>query len=187
MKNPTIMIIGAGLAGPLLGISLVQRGFPVVLYERRPDMRRVRISAGRSINLAVSTRGIHALQEAGVWQGLQKIVIPMRGRMMHSVTGDLTFQPYGKDDTEVINAVSRAELNIALLNAAESAGVKIHFNQRCTGYEIQDGAVRLHMNDEVHDRQVLVESELVIGTDGSASAIRQDMFKLPRFNYSQDY
>jgi kynurenine 3-monooxygenase len=187
MKTPTITIVGAGLAGPLLGISLVQRGFSVVLYERRPDMRRFRVSAGRSINLAVSTRGIHALQEAGVWQRLQKIIIPMRGRMMHSVTGELTFQRYGKDDTEVINSVSRAELNIALLNAAESAGVTICFNQRCTGYDMHGGTVRLHMHDEETDSQSVVEAELAIGADGSASAIRQDMVKSTRFNFCQDY
>ena len=110
-----LTLIGSGLTGPLLAISLVQRGFEVELYERRPDMRCVAISAGRSINLALSTRGIHALREAGVFGQIQKIIIPMRGRMMHAVSGELTFMPYGKDETEVINAVSRAELNIAQL------------------------------------------------------------------------
>ena len=96
-------------------------------------MRRVRISAGRSINLALSTRGIHALREAGVWAEIEKIIIPMKGRMMHSVAGELTFQPYGKDDSEVINSVSRAELNIALMNAAEERGVTIHFQPALHG------------------------------------------------------
>src|SRR5512142_113354 len=120
----TITLIGSGLAGPLLAIELQERGYPVRLFERRPDMRRVQISAGRSINLALSTRGIHALKEAGLWGEMQKIIIPMKERMMHSVTGDLTFQPYGKDETEVINSISRAELNIALLDAAEAHGVE---------------------------------------------------------------
>src|SRR3954470_18437423 len=117
-NSETITLIGSGLAGPLLAISLVKRGYNVQIFERRPDMRRVQISAGRSINLALSTRGIHALKEADIWDAMQKIIIPMRGRMMHSVKGELTFQPYGKDETEVINSISRAELNIALMNAA---------------------------------------------------------------------
>src|SRR5579863_26666 len=121
-KAATIALIGAGLNGPLLALGLIKRGFPVELYERRPDMRRVRMSAGRSINLALSTRGIYALQQAGLWERMRGIIIPMRGRMMHSVAGELTFQPYGKNDTEVINSISRAELNMALMNAAEEQG-----------------------------------------------------------------
>src|SRR4051812_42633275 len=105
-RTQTVTIVGSGLAGPLLGISLVQRGFRVRIYERRSDMRRVRQSAGRSINLALSTRGIHALNEAGLWERLQNIVIPMKGRMIHPAAGELAFQRYGKDDHEVINSVS---------------------------------------------------------------------------------
>ena len=138
-----VTLIGAGLNGPLLAILLIQRGFPVELYERRPDMRQVRMSAGRSINLALSTRGIHALQQAGLWERMQSIVVPMKGRMMHSIAGGLTFQPYGKNETEVINSISRAELNIALLNAAEEHGATIHFNQRCAGYDGKAAAIRL--------------------------------------------
>ena len=98
-RYQAITLVGAGLTGPLLAISLVQRGFRVQIYERRPDMRRVRVSAGRSINLAISTRGIHALREAGLWDEMRRIIVPMKGRMMHSLAGELTFQPYGKDDT----------------------------------------------------------------------------------------
>ena len=142
-KPETISLIGAGLNGPLLALGLVQRGFRVEIYERRPDMRRERISAGRSINLALSTRGIHALTEAGLWDEMRKIVIPMKGRMMHSATSELTFQPYGKDEAEVINSISRAELNIALMNAAEAQGVKIFFQQRCTGIDLKTGSLKL--------------------------------------------
>ena len=105
----TVTLIGAGLNGPLLALGLIRRGFKVEIYERRPDMRRVPISAGRSINLALSVRGIHALAEAGLWRDMRKIIIPMKGRMMHSMRGELTFQPYGKDESEVINSISRAE------------------------------------------------------------------------------
>ena len=184
-ERDNITLIGSGLTGALLAVSLARRGFPVQLYERRPDMRRVRISAGRSINLALSTRGIHALREAGLWGDMVSILIPMRGRMMHSVAGELTFMPYGKDDTEFINSVSRAELNIALMNAAERAGVSIHFNERCIGFDLRTGAV--HLRNEDTGAESVVDSDVVIGTDGAVSAVRTEMLKLPRFNFSQQY
>jgi kynurenine 3-monooxygenase len=184
-KAATVSLIGAGLNGPLLALGVVKRGLKVEIYERRPDMRRVRMSAGRSINLALSTRGIHALSEAGLWSGMRKIVVPMKGRMMHSATSELTFQPYGKDEAEVINSISRAELNIALMNAAESQGVRIHFQQRCTGIDLKTGM--LELRDERTGEERSVESTVVIGCDGSASAIRGEMLKLNRFNFSQQY
>jgi kynurenine 3-monooxygenase len=184
-KTQTITLIGAGLNGPLLAIGLVQRGFKVEIYERRPDMRRVRVSAGRSINLALSTRGIYALTQVGLWETMRRIIIPMKGRMMHAVSGELTFQPYGKDEREVINSISRAELNMALMNAAEEAGVTIHFEKRCTGIDLKTGAIRVR--DEQSGEEDVVETEVVIGCDGSASAIRNEMLRLNRFNFSQQY
>src|ERR1700687_4811738 len=172
-RPQTITIIGAGLNGPLLGLSLAKRGLPVAIYERRPDMRRVRIDTGRSINLALSTRGIHALQKAGLWDSLRNLIIPMKGRMMHSIAGELTFQPYGKDEAEVINSISRAELNIALMNAAEEQGATLHFNQRCTGYDLKNGSLRLRNEDT--GEETTQEAEVVIGCDGSASSIRTEM------------
>ena len=178
-----ITLIGAGLNGPLLAILLARRGFAVEIYERRRDMRRARMSAGRSINLALSTRGIHALQQAGLWERMRSIIIPMKGRMMHSIAGELTFQPYGKNETEVINSISRAELNIDLINAAEEHGAIIHFSQRCTGYDLKTGAIRVR-NEETGE-EITRSTEIVIGCDGSASAIRAEMLKLSRFNFSQ--
>ena len=180
-----ITLIGAGLAGPLLAILLAERGYQVRIYERRPDMRKAGFSGGRSINLAVSTRGIHALLQAGIWDSLQPIVVPMRGRMMHSVAGELTFQPYGKDETEFINSVSRAELGMALVSAAESRGVEIQFQQRCTGVDWKTGEVILR--HEETGQETVIRSEPVIGTDGSASAIRTEMMRYGRFNFSQEY
>lgn len=180
-----ITLIGAGLNGPLLAILLMQRGFDVELYERRPDMRQVRLSAGRSINLALSIRGIFALQQAGLWERMQSIIIPMRGRMMHSAAGELTFQPYGKNEAEVINSISRAELNIALLNAAEGYGATIHFSRRCMGYDLKSGAIRLRNEDS--GEEMTREAKVAIGCDGSASSIRNEMLKLNRFNLSQQY
>lgn len=184
-RKQEVTIVGSGLAGPLLGTSLVQRGYGVRIYERRPDMRKVRMSAGRSINLALSTRGIYALKEAGVWGELQKIIIPMKGRMIHPVQGELAFQRYGKDDTEVINSVSRAELNMALMNAAEAAGVLIDFQKRCTGYDAQKGI--LEFRNEASGETSELKADRVIATDGSGSAIRGEMLKMNRFNFSQQY
>jgi kynurenine 3-monooxygenase len=184
--NPeTVTLIGAGLNGPLLAVGLIQRGFRVEMYERRSDVRRVRLSAGRSINLALSTRGIYALSQAGLWSEMRNAVIPMKGRMMHSTASELTFQPYGKNDAEVIYSISRAELNIALLNAAETKGAKIFFQQRCSGIDLTTGT--LQIRDEETEREKTAEASIVIGCDGSASAIRSEMLKRNRFNFSQQY
>ena len=185
MKRDKITLIGAGLNGPLLAILLLHRGFAVEIYERRPDMRRVRMSAGRSINLALSERGIHGLRQAGLWERMRSIIIPMKGRMIHSVAGELTFQPYGRNENEVNNSISRAELNIALLNAAEERGAVIHFNHRCTGYDLKTGTIRVR-NGETGE-ETKQETAVVIGCDGSASSIRTQMLNLNRFNFSQQY
>lgn len=184
-KSETVTLIGAGLNGPLLALGLVKRGFRAEIYERRPDMRRSRISAGRSINLALSTRGIHALTQAGLWNDMRELTISMKGRMMHSLASELTFQPYGKNDAEVIHSISRAELNIALMNAAEAQGVQIHFEQRYTGIDLKTGTLQLR--DERNGSVRGLESKVLIGCDGSASAIRSEMLKLSRFNFSQQH
>jgi len=184
-NHGTVTLIGAGLNGPLLAMGLLRRGFNVEIYERRPDMRTVPVSAGRSINLALSTRGIHALSEAGLWKGMQEIIIPMKGRMMHSLNSELTFQPYGKDETEVIYSISRSALNVALMNAAEEQGAKIVFGQRCMGMDLKTGMLRLRDESTGELRQL--ETETVIGCDGSASAIRGELLKSNCFNFSQQY
>jgi kynurenine 3-monooxygenase len=148
-------------------------------------MRRTRASTGRSINLAISTRGIYALREARLWDEMRRIIVPMKGRMMHSLTGSLTFQPYGKNETEVINSISRADLNVALMNAAEACGVTIYFAERCIGFDAATGAAGFR-NQET-GRETTVESDVLIGTDGSTSAIRTEMQKLGSFNLSQEY
>jgi kynurenine 3-monooxygenase len=183
--HDTVTLIGAGLNGPLLAIGLVRRGFKVQIFERRPDMRRVSISAGRSINLAISTRGIHALSQAGLWSGMQNIIIPMRGRMMHAVNSELTFQPYGKDDAEVIYSISRADLNSALLDAAEAEGVRMLFQRRCTGINLKTGDMQVR--DEKSGETRTVNCGAVIGCDGSTSVLRSSMLKGARVNFSQQY
>ncbi|MGH7492488.1 MAG: FAD-dependent oxidoreductase [bacterium] len=185
-RKNKITLVGAGPAGSLLAIYLARRGFAVEIFERRPDMRKVDVSAGRSINLALSTRGLHALREAGLFDHIMKIAVPMKGRMMHAVDGALTFQRYGKDDSEVIYAVLRGELNKALLAAAERyENVEIHFNRRCTDMDFDTGEIELL--DETNAHKTKIAAEVVIGTDGSASAIRFALQKAGRFNFSQEY
>lgn len=184
MKKVTL--IGAGLAGSLLAVYLAKRGFSVDIFERRSDMRKQTVDRGRSINLALSTRGLFALEEVGLKDAIMKIAIPMRGRMMHGVDGSLTFQQYGKDETEVIYSVSRAELNKALMSLAENEkNVAIHFNERCTGMNFETDEVSL-FNEEKKASHTIKTSP-VIGTDGSASALRTDMQRYGRFNFSQEY
>ena len=186
MKTKEITIVGAGLAGSLLAIYLAKRDFRVNVFERRPDMRKAEISAGRSINLALSTRGIHALREVGVLDTIIRDAIPMRGRMIHSPEGELSFQPYGKNETEVINSISRGGLNCTLMDAAEATGnVQFFFNKRCKKVNLPDGT--LLFVDETDGSQQRIESAVTFGCDGAYSAVRWEMMKSGRFNFSQDY
>lgn len=186
MDQKKITVIGGGLAGSLLSIYLAKRGFNVEIFERRPDMRKENISAGRSINLALSTRGIHALDEVGLKEKIMAIAIPMKGRMLHSQTGELSFLPYGKDDSEVINSVSRGNLNKHLMDAGEKPyRVKINFNCKCTGIDFKTGELKFY--NQVTNTESTFQSHHVIGADGSASAIRTDMLRVGRFSFSQDY
>lgn len=156
------------------------------VYERRPDMRKVVLDRGRSINLALSTRGIHALKDVGLYDIVMSVAIPMHGRMIHPLGGELMLQRYGKDDSEVIYAVSRSLLNIALMNEAEKyPHVRVHFNERCIGMNFQTGELQLF--GEEAGKATSVVTATVIGTDGSASAIRTEMLKIGRFNFSQHY
>jgi kynurenine 3-monooxygenase len=185
--QPHVILIGAGLSGSLLAVYLARRGYRVDVYERRVDMRRERISAGRSINLALSARGIHALEEVGLYEEILPIVNPMRGRMLHAVDGRTIFSPYGQNEREVINAVSRGDLNMKLMDLAErQPGVALHFQQRCIGMDLERGEVELR--DERTGAVSRVRGDTAIGTDGSASAMRDAMMRaLPRFNFSQQY
>lgn len=181
-----ISLVGAGLAGCVLSIYLARRGFKVDIYERRPDPRKIPNSEGRSINLTLSTRGIHVLKQVGLYEKIMKVAIPLKGRVIHSINQELTFQPYGKKDHEVIYSMARDELNVALLNEVENyKNIVIHFNQKCTGIEFETRELKLR--DEISGQQTRVKTNTVIGTDGSASALRMDMLKRKGFNFSQSY
>jgi kynurenine 3-monooxygenase len=178
-----IAIVGAGLVGSLLGIYLCQRGYKVTVLERRPDMRTNKLLAGRSINLALSNRGIRALEEVGLADTIKKITIPMHGRMMHDILENLTFQPYGKQG-EFINSVSRSSLNVVLMNAAEAAGAKLHFNQRVMQIDTEKTSIRAASQlNEISEYTF----DLIIGADGAFSTVRQSLQTCDRFDFSQSY
>lgn len=138
-KN-SIVIIGAGLVGSLLGCYLSKKSFKIDIYEGREDIRIKQLSAGKSINLAISERGIHALKEIGIFEEIKPIIIPMKGRMIHSLEGKKNFQPYSKDQSQSIFSVSRSELNRKLMTLAEkNSQVKIHFNYKCLEMNVKTG------------------------------------------------
>ena len=178
------IIIGAGLVGSLHAVYLAKRGVAVEIYERRPDMRNVDISAGRSINLAISHRGLKSLDRVGLKEKVLDMVIPMPGRMVHDIEGNTNFQPYGKEGQH-INSVSRGGLNALLMTEAEKAGVKIHFNKRCTNMNLDAG--KATFRDEVSGEITEVVADHIYGTDGAFSEVRGAMMKTDRFNYSQTY
>src|SRR5437868_6244664 len=127
------VLVGSGLAGGLLAAYLGRRGYEVELYERRADPRAGNFVGGRSINLALSTRGIHALEQVGLAGEVLRHAIPMRGRMIHHKSGDLHFSPYDVDPNKYINSIGRAALNTTVIEAALSyPNVRVHFNHRCT-------------------------------------------------------
>ena len=180
-----VTLIGAGLAGPLLSIYLARRGFQVEIYERRPDPRRARIGAGRSINLALSARGIYALKEVGLAEDVLRDAVPMKGRLIHLVEGGQDFQAYSNNAEEVIYSISRIRLNQVLMDAAESTGrVSIHFGQRCTGLDLETGALQLAAESARTTHQVVRAP--VIATDGSASAVRRTLGRLPGHTASEE-
>lgn len=165
-----IVIAGAGLAGSLLAIYLARAGCEVTVYEARPDLRRVDIDAGRSINLALATRGIVPLVDVGVIESVDAITIPMRGRMIH-VDGDPTpdLQPYGTKAHEVIHSVSRTNLNAILLDTAEATGrVRVEFNAEIESVDLDDRTV--HFADHPD-----ASFGVIFGADGAGSRVRKAM------------
>ncbi len=177
-----IGVLGAGLVGALLSIYLRKRGYKVSLYEKRDDMRKSSSDSGRSINLALSRRGIKALEDIGVIEEVNKIMLPMEGRMMHSQDGELTFQPYGKEGQH-INSISRGNLNKILLEKAEAEGVEIFFEHTCKSVDLAGTSVTF----EVGASEKTMQFDLLFGSDGAFSRVRQAMEKTDRFNYEQYY
>ncbi|MCZ6611731.1 MAG: NAD(P)/FAD-dependent oxidoreductase [Planctomycetota bacterium] len=185
-ERQRIVIVGAGLAGALLACLLGEAGYSVGVYERRPDPRIRGLTGGRSINLALSVRGIHALQRAGLAETVLTDAIPMRGRMIHSPAGRLTFQPYSKNPNDAINSVSRGGLNVTLLDGAKKhPNVRVHFEHRCIDVDIDNPSVTLL--NTADNETTRVDADIVIGCDGAFSAVRARMQLVDQFDYSQTY
>ncbi len=180
-------LIGSGLAGGLLAAYFGRRGYEVDLYERRSDPRAGNFVGGRSINLALSTRGIHALEQLGIADEVLRHAIPMRGRMIHDKSGALHFSPYDRDPNKHINSIGRAALNSTVIEAAQRyPNVRVHFNHRCTDVDLDRPVAHL-LNTETN--QVIQSSgDAVIGVDGAFSAVRQALQKkLDRFEENESY
>jgi kynurenine 3-monooxygenase len=178
-----VTLVGGGLSGGLLAVFLARKGYDVHVYERRPDMRQGNYLGGRSINLALSTRGIRGLEKAGIDKDILDIAIPMTGRMMHDRAGNLAYQPYGKEG-QAIYSISRGALNIRLLQLADAfPNIYMYFDHKCTFCDPETGITRYV---DTNGTDVEDQADIVIGTDGAYSAVR-DSFMTSRFNYSQTY
>jgi kynurenine 3-monooxygenase len=183
MKKFTL--IGSGLVGSLLSIYLSKRGHKVSMYESRPDLRTNRISAGRSINLALSDRGWRGLEKVGVADDVRKVALPMKGRIMHGVDSSLSYQPYGKDD-QAIYSVSRGGLNCVLMDLAEKHGVEIFYNEKCSSVDFRNGSA-VFENFQTKNKTV-VQADHLIASDGAGSVARLQMqLSTERFQYSQQF
>ena len=204
---PKFVLIGSGLAGGLLAAYLGRRGYDVDLYERRADPREGNIVGGRSINLALSTRGIHALEQLGIADEVMQHAIPMRGRMIHPAgAGSGTiFAPYDVDPNKHINSIGRAALNTTVIEAAQRyPNVRVMFNHRCTAVDLDQAAAHLTVSgveaavlaapkpseggSAVNQQVIHARGDAVIGVDGAFSAVRQSMQKqLAEFEYDESY
>lgn len=186
-KKENILIIGAGLCGSLLALRLAQRGYQVEVYESRPDLRISDISAGRSINLALSDRGLKALRLAGVEKKAREICIPMYGRLMHDTQGNTFESNYSGREGEYINSISRGDLNGILLTEAEKhENVNIYFNSKCLDIDIENKTASFESYET--KEQFKIEADVIFGTDGAGSVLRKSYEKqFSEFHVSQDF
>ncbi|MDQ3545696.1 MAG: FAD-dependent monooxygenase [Verrucomicrobiota bacterium] len=179
-------LIGSGLAGGLLAGYLGRRGHEIDLFECRADPRAGNTVAGRSINLALSTRGIHALQELGIADEVLRHAIPMRGRMIHDKTGDLHFSPYDRDPAKHINSIGRDVLNTVVIETAQRyPSVQVKFNHRCLDVDLDAPAAQIV--DAGTNKIVTARADAILGVDGAFSAVRGALQRQNRFEYSQSY
>jgi kynurenine 3-monooxygenase len=176
-----VAIVGAGLTGSLLACYLARRGLDVTVYERRPDPRTGQAERGRSINLAISERGLDALRRIDLDRQVMADALPMRGRMIHPVSGELDFQPYSVAHDRAINSISRGALNNALIDALP--GVPVHFEHRLTGLDLATGA----MTFETPAGKVQTDADVVLGADGAGSAVRGQLLAAGELTESLDF
>lgn len=186
LDNPHFVIIGGGLGGALMANYLGRAGYETDVYEMRGDIRKRGAVGGRSINLALSHRGICALDRVGLKDAVMKMAVAMPGRMIHGLDSSLVFQPYGTRNDQAIHSVSRGGLNALLLEAAERyPTVRLHFQRKCTDVDLDSGEVELL--DATTGDSTTVQGDIVLSADGAFSAVRRPMQKLDRFDYRQDY
>ena len=184
--NKSVVIVGAGLAGCLLAVYLSRAGWTVDVRERRGDPRARGHAAGRSINLAISARGLKALRRAGLEETILRNAIRMPGRMIHSRAGAQEFHQYSRDPNHAIQSVSRSALNLALLEAAAAEkNVGITFHQRCVEVAAASGTV-MFIDDNTKQTSNVV-ADLIVGADGAYSALRGIIQKNEGFDYSQEW
>jgi len=176
-----ITIVGAGLVGSLCALYMTKRGYKVNIFERRKDLRSEIITAGKSINLALSKRGWTALKKVGADKAVLKIAIPMHKRIMHDAEGNLTNQPYGNQG-QAIYSVSRAQLNVLMMEMADKNGAKLYFNEKCVDANLGEGTATFE-NTNTAIKQV-ISADLLIGADGSLSAVREQMVKKHQHEYA---
>lgn len=183
-----VVVIGAGLCGTLLAIRLGQRGYDVSLHEKRSDMRKEEMAAGRSINLALSARGLLALDRVGLRERVLVECIPMHGRMIHTKEGETFLSPYSGRANDYINSVSRGGLNCILLDEAEKLpNIKIHFDSACKAVDLKNAKATFR---QANEWDVMEQGDIIIGTDGAGSVVRKSMMSNTTallFNYSQDF
>ena len=192
MSAHRINVVGAGLAGSLVAIYLARAGYSVHIYEKRSDPRRARSNSARALNLVISKGSIRLLDEAGLSGHIREVALPLKGRMMHSRSGDLRFQAYGKQaggmpslltPEEGGNSMPRAALNALLVQAAENLhGVEVLFEHRVADCDLETGILTVL---DPQGRQMTISGDVVIGADGTFSAIRQRMAQLPMFTLHQ--
>ena len=175
-----ITIVGAGLVGSLCALFMSKRGHKVNIFEKRKDLRTEIITAGKSINLALSERGWTALKKVGVDKEVMKIAIPMYKRIMHDVEGNLTEQAYGNEG-QAIYSVSRAQLNILMMKLAEEKGAKLHFNEKCIDVDFENTAISFE--NTISERKQKISSDIIIGADGTFSTVRKQMVKQHNHDY----
>ena len=174
-QQKTATIIGAGLVGSLWAVYLSKAGYKVTIFERRSDIRQAEISAGKSINLALSVRGWTALDKVGVGDEIRKIAIPMYGRMMHDLEGNLTYQQYGKEG-QAIFSVSRGKINATMMDIAENHGnATIHYQHSCDRVNTETGEAYIH--NELTGERFTVKADVVFAADGSFSSVRYSSFQ----------
>lgn len=184
MKKNEISILGSGLIGSLLSIYLRKRGLDVTVYEKRADNRNLEYKEeGRSINMALSDRGWKALEKVGLREKVLSLTIPMYGRKIHNEHGDTAFIPYGKEG-QAIYSISRGRFNQLLIDEAEKVGVKINFEHKIEDIDLRVNELTVSSPGKSPEK---IGSEVIIGSDGAYSSLRNAMLKQVRFNFKQEY